>query len=487
MRPNPISRSILIPGMLFIAVVSGAWWVWQSKPEPRDVPVIIYLVDTLRADRLGVYGYTERATSPRLDALANESVVFNEVYAPAPWTLPSVASMLTSTYLCEHYIFSGRNMLNASFKTLPELLQGAGYFTGGAYTNLWVGPGNGLARGYDNFIFTGGADQRHAPEMKELLQQAGDRPFYLYMHTMEPHDAHAAHSEYIQKLGHVGVEIRAQYKDAHERFIRYKEADWEKRQPPGTTDNTALLDETMAFFEQHKDEMSLLYDAAVLQADSNLGEVIDALREAGIWDQAIFIFVSDHGEEIGEHGGWFHDQSLYEELTRVPLLIHFPASAFAGRRIDGPVSLIDVMPTILDYLGRSELCAECRGNSLMGALRGESLSPDNFPGVKSLRFNQRSFYKAIKRSRGDANVAVRQGPWKGIWNIELETLELYDLTVDPGELNNVSAREPELANRIAAQTSSWLQSCAETARPPQGPAKLDEDAKEQLRSMGYLN
>ena len=124
-------------------------------------------------------------------------------------------------------------------------------------------------------------------------------------------------------------------------------------------------------------EIDLLYDAAVLESDANLGSVIDELKETGRWDETLFILVSDHGEELGDHGGWLHDQSAYDELIRVPLVIRFPGDEFAGRRIEGPVSLLDIVPTIMDYLHRPELAANCRGQSLMPLLNMRLLEPSN--------------------------------------------------------------------------------------------------------------
>lgn len=481
-----LSRSAILPGLLIVGVISGGWWIWQATMY-RSVPVVIYLVDSLRADRLGFYGYTERPTSPNLDELAKESVVFEQAHAAAPWTLPSVASLITSVFPCEHQIYSGLNRISSSFDTLPEVLRDLGYFTGGAYSNLWVGPNNGLADGYQHFIFTGGADQEHAPEVQNLLQEAGDKPFYFYLHSMEPHDTHATLSEYIIELGHVPVDLRLQYKSTHERYVKYKEADWEAHQPLGTTDNTALQKKAMAFFADNKESLNLLYDASVLRADSNLGDVVAELKKTGAWDESVFIFISDHGEEIGDHGGWFHDQSVYEELTRIPMLIHFPGNEFAGQRIIEPASLLDIMPTVLDYLGRSKLCQQCRGKSLMPIIDPRRTQIEGGAAVQSLRTNIRTFYAPMKRERGDMNVAVRDGRWKGIWNLELDSMEIYDLEADPGELRNLADEHRELVGSLTQQATTWLKSCLSRARPPDGPSPLDDETKARLRAMGYLN
>ena len=116
---------------------------------------------------------------------------------------------------------------------------------------------------------------------------------------------------------------------------------------------------------QRADAINDLYDGEVLQADDVVREVVQALKKRKAWDNTLFILLSDHGEELGDHGGWEHDHSVYEELVHVPLLIRFPGGKHAGKRVARPVSLIDIKPTILDYLGRPDLAEGCRGRSLM--------------------------------------------------------------------------------------------------------------------------
>ena len=243
----------------------------------------------------------------------------------------------------------------------------------------------------------------------------------------------------------------------------------------------------MAFFADNIESINLLYDASVLRADSNLSEVVAELKEAGAWDNSVFIFISDHGEAIGDHGGWFHDQSVYEELTRVPMLIHFPGDEFAGQRIIDPVSLLDIMPTVLDYLGRSKLCEQCRGRRLLTVIDPERARTEERSSVQSLRTNIRTFYAPMKRQRGDVNIAVREGKWKGIWNLELDAMELYDLDVDPREQTDLADEHPELVGSLTERATTWFKSCLGRARKPDGPSSLDDESKARLRAMGYLN
>jgi arylsulfatase A-like enzyme len=236
-----------------------------------------------------------------------------------------------------------------------------------------------------------------------------------------------------------------------------------------------------------QESIDILYDASVRWADANLGEVIAALKYSGVWDDAIFVFLSDHGEEMGEHGGWFHGQSVYEELAHVPLIIHFPRGEHGGQRISRPVSLVDLMPTIFDYIGEPGLCERCRGKSLMSLINGEYDIGDPDVAIPAMRHNDSFYYRPFKEKRGDLNVVVRRDQWKGIWNDELGAMELYDLTLDPGELSDLSVRQPQLVQGMSEKARNWLKICKNNAVEPERAEEMDEETRERLRALGYLD
>jgi arylsulfatase A-like enzyme len=508
------------PVFLFCAALligaAGAWWIAQPEseqainsttgdtarqqkiPERRDVPVIIYLVDTLRADRLGLYGHDQHVTSPRIDALAAESVVFDRAYAPGPWTLPSVTSLVTSTFACEHQMLETMKTQaerrtavgpGPALKTLAEQLHSINFLTGGFYANSVIGKSSGLHRGYDEYVLRKSFVTRDARlrDIQAFLDRAGRTPFFLYIHTMEPHGITNTPARFIRRIGNIDLNIRRPVGNSILVYNGLRHADWKLGNPLGTTDNTPEQQQIFTYLEGLRESIKILYDAAVLRADTNLGDLVQVLRDKGLWDKAIFIFLSDHGEELGEHGGWFHGQSVYEELMRVPLIIHFPDGEFAGQRIDEPVSLVDIMPTIFDYLRRPELCDGCRGTSLLPLLREPSDSGKAGRSIPALRINTVNYYRPWKESRGDINVIVRQDRWKGIWNDELRNLELYDLEQDPGERSNVSAEEPEVGKVFSDRARAWLKDCWAQAKQPEELGEIDEESQERLRALGYFN
>ena len=476
-------------GLCLAVVAGGVWWFYQVHMPVRTVPVIIYLVDTLRADRLGVYGYTTRATSPVIDALAAESVVFDQAYAPAPWTVPSVASLITSTFLCEHRVLSERNRLDPDHQTLAERLGRAGYFTLAIYENDYAGPLAGLDRGY-RISELKDPKLVNPPTMgkrvEQVLEQVRNDRFYLYIHTMEPHNINWTPIEIINTFDFVPVDQRRDYSRAYAEYHKVMAPDWSAGQPLGMTDNRAAQHKALNVLEAMHESVDLLYDASVFWADTNLGDLIERLKRSGIWDKAMFIFLSDHGEEFGEHISWFHEQSVYEAVARVPLIVKFPGGRYGGTRIDAPASLVDIMPFILNYLGRADLCEGCRGTSFLPDVTGAVRTEVGGISVLSVRNDQKVYNWDLEKVRGHVNVAVRQGHWKGIWNDDVERFELYDVISDPDERADLSAENPGLAGRLQSHAQRWLEDCRKNAWQTGARGELDAETAERLRALGYV-
>jgi arylsulfatase A-like enzyme len=483
-----VPRIRWIAGMILIVLIVSVWWQKRGAVTRSSPAVIIYLIDTLRADRLGIYNYDQH-TSPNIDALAAESVVFDQAYAPAPWTLPSVASFLTSTFVCEHGLNGiKKNGLNPNLKTLPERIKDAGYVTGGYYTNAWVGPIAGLDRGYDFYTELGLGEDDFSGHVKDFLSEHSGNPYFLYLHTMEPHDIWNLPYEYIDTNNFIGVDDRENYRQLLIDASELRQIDFTHDRLPGTTDNTTEQIEVGAKLAEKINMASMLYDGAVRLADTNLGKVIDQLKKAGEWDRSVFVFLSDHGEEFGERGNWFHGHSVYEEMIRVPLIVHFPNSEFAGQHVGAPVSLVDVMPTLLELLEIESPCGDCRGRSLLPFIQSNSPNTMEYTAtIESMRMEWPWYFKPWQELKGRVNIALRKGKWKGIWNAELEQLELYDLQSDHAELSDVRADNPQLANELSNKATEWLGECRNLAKKPVEVPEAGERTKEKLRALGYFN
>jgi len=454
-------------------------------PGGRQPNVVVFLIDTLRADRLGVYGY-DKPTSPRIDALARQSTVFTHCYAAAPWTLPSVVSLMTSQFSCEHGVVIDGQAVSTSTKTVAERMKQAGYQTASFYANPYAGPISGLDRGFDHCAFHRFAD---GEVLDAWLDTAGDEPFFLYIHNIEPHDGFLAPQRLVAEFGSVPQARMDAIGKMLQKYRQLTRADFAAGRPVGTTDNTDEQTQLMRQLAGHLDEINVMYDAAVRLADERVGSVIDALKRRGVWDDTIFIVTADHGQEFYEHGGWQHDQSEYEELVHVPLIVRQPPGTAHVDKLDAIVSLVDVAPTLTGALGL-ESPPTWRGRSWYAALRpGAPPVPDDNPVIPSIRINRKKYYRPYKESRGDTNIVARLGSWKGIHDVEIDKYELYDLAADPGEQHDVAADHPDLVAQLRAASGPWLRACVAAGAGQSGESagKMNDVVRERLRSLGYID
>lgn len=426
----------------------------------RDAPartdnVVLYVVDSLRADRTGVHGYHTVDSTPRLEALAAESAVFMSAYAPAPWTLPSLVSLMMTTVPCEHGVLTRHERLPPSAPTFARRLRRAGYGTVGLFATTWAGPRYGLQQGFEIFEFSRRTDGTVVAAALDRVES----PFFLYVHGAEPRDPMEHALPERPGFTTVGADVRAELEELRRQYVKATRADFLADQPIGTTDNTDEQQRLLDALTARRDAYSALYDAAVRTADDRLGSVIDALKARGVWDSTIFIVCSTGGAEFGEHGGWFDDQSVYEELIHVPLLIRFPGGEHAGVRVQEPVSLIDVMPTVFEYLKRPGQAKQTRGRSLMPLLAAGGAPGQSPPSVVSHRMNRMTRFAPHFAVRGDENIVVRAGPLKLIWNLHRDTTELYDLAEDPAEAVDLAERRPKISEQLLEIARSAAEKC----------------------------
>jgi hypothetical protein len=388
--------------------------------------------------------------------------------------------MFTSTFICENRTISDRDRLPESLQTLTQQLQTIDYRTYSLFGNAYAGEDFGLDRG----IEVSSASRRNdAKKMVDIFGGRPPSPFYLYIHNMEPHGGERFRGAPMEDFLEVSGELREELMGRFEHYRRLTRVDFVVGRELGTTDNTDEQRAEMEFMNTHLESNWALYDAAIRLADERVGSVVGQLVEWGLWDETLFILVADHGEELNDHGGWQHDQSVYEELVRVPLIVKFPTARWAGTRVEDPVSLVDVMPTILDYLTRKDLAGGARGKSLLPVIEGDEVPG---PRVVSVRINRKKHYRPWKESRGDVNVVVRDGRFKGIWNQEIGRMELYDLDSDPGELHDLSQDEIEVAEKLTRFAQEWFAECGALDLEADS-ANLSDETKEQLRSLGYLD
>ncbi len=489
-------------GIVVLAIaVTGALAAWRLLP--RRPNVIVIAIDTLRADALGSYGGPGNPT-PYLDALAAESVRFDQATASACWTLPSFASMLTGVYPDAHGVRKPTDRLSPTFMTLAELLKDGGYRTAAFTAGGYLAPTFGLSQGFDEFDHkteTGRFREKTARVLDWI--DGADEPFFVLFHGYDVHSPYApgeppppprgyappgidvveALNQRIEKkrrtddldLGALQTAYLTVDPGSKAELTRFRRnyADWEGRA-------RRPIVETWRSLPRYSDDLSWIrasYDAEVREMDQDVGAFLAALAARGYLDDTVVVVVSDHGEAFMEHGECDH-QTVNEIVARVPLLIR-PAGGTTGRVVADPVRGLDLFATLLDVCG-IEYRGFGQGRSLVPALSGGALPPE-----------PACCFQNAAREHATDEVSIRWQDWKlitgGRFAADEPPYRLFDLGRDPGEETDLGAGEPERASRLLDMLARIrTQSARYLAAVTTATATLDEDTIRALTELGYL-
>ena len=418
--------------------------------------VILYVVDTLRADHLGVYGY-ELPVSPELDRFATESVTFDAAFAQAPWTLPAMASVFTGLGPRTHNANTKESRLPSEVETLAELMRAAGYSTGAVVANGFVSQTFGFDQGFDGFKLLPHLETRAEQVLAEaagwLDTANGRQPIFLFLHSIDPHDSY----------------------DPPRQFRPEMTAD-PGNENVGTRDGMKVLKGSAASPEPEQLARLLsLYDGEVAYTDWAFGQFVEELRQRGLYESSLIIFMSDHGEEFFEHGSWLHGHTLHSELIDVPLMLRFPNALHAGTRVAAPVQQVDLIPTLVEYLGL-EAPSGLEGRSLLTHVgaesgRGEGAKPEPVVSYLENRW-----------------VSIVLGNWKLIARPKggkLKRRALYDRIRDPQETRNLAAERPVLAGFLSFSIAKHF--LTQQRQLASAKADIDREMEERLKALGYLD
>jgi arylsulfatase A-like enzyme len=445
----------------FVALLACACGGADGERDGRP-DILLISVDTLRADHLGCYGY-ERDTSPALDGLAAEGVLFTTATSSTSWTLPAHASMFTGLPQSVHGLDRTTRVLADERATLAESLQRAGYHTLGAWSGPYLHPHFGLAQGFDDWVSCVGYDiagegQLHGKDRSahrssheditspRLLAQVerwmnarDERPLFLFVHMWDVHYDFLPPAPYDSMF----------------------DPDYN-----GPIDGRDLSNLATALPPRDLEHLIALYDGEIRWTDHHIGAMLELVGE-----EAIVVVTSDHGEEFFEHGHFGHRRTLYEESIRVPLIIRAPGMAHAGRRAADLASVMDVAPTLLELAGASPL-PETMGRSLVPAWTSSALDP--VPLMSELYL--RKAYTLALRTPGHKLILG-------------EERELFDLQQDPGELRPLGAEAaPPLTTEAHAALLAELQRLARQHElPGAADAELPAQIDAELRKLGYID
>ena len=491
---RPRLRPLLI-GLVAVAAVVGTIGLslrgmgpiaTDASAGPGKPNVVLIVIDSLRADALGAYG-SAKAT-PNIDRLARESVVFEYAFSVAPWTLPSMASLFTGLYPGVHGTGVEFTQLDRQPTTLAEHFRNAGYATLAVLNQrLFSTAASGFDRGFedvcsvecrplsllkqvpaaDRLIRSGrpldGLDPSPTRQVARSAIRGIERarqPFFLWTHWFDPH------APYDPPADRTPIETEKKVFNTSGSWLRLK-----------------LIDREVFFrlFRGHYfvsqdllDAVKALYLAELQEVDVQVGKLIAALKEKGLYDGTIIVLLSDHGEEFWEREKWDHGHSVHQEILHIPLLVKIPGAA--PTRIATRVTNLDILPTLLDLAGLSYDPRSIQGESLVPLIRGARGADRTFMAESCLYYQEQ---KAVYRNN-----------LKAIWYSFRRPPELYDLERDPGEEHDLAAERPralsELKELLDRMTASNLvlrrKLLGEGARSsgPVNPATLD-----QLKAIGY--
>jgi arylsulfatase A-like enzyme len=409
--------------------------------------IVIIAIDSLRADHLGCYGYP-KATSPAIDALAAESIVFDSAFASGIPTMPSFTTLYTGLHPYRHGIVAhiGKRRLSERILLLPQIAKQRGYVTA-ACDNLVVqgeGSGSWFARGYDyysGFVYKPFSDQSSKLTDRALgfIREYAGRPLFLFLHYWDPHSPYGPLPPYdtMHYEPGSGPVAMADVRNIHPEYYDAFLGDMKLRYP----DDYAYV--------------VAQYDGEISQVDVEVGRIVGALKARGLWDNTILVLMSDHGESFGEGELYFDHHGLYDAVTRIALLLRVPGKV--TRRVDALVSTEDILPTLGDMVGLPELPYPLTGTSLMPLLNGT--------------LNEVRPYVVSVESTRQASLALRTPRWKVILPI-VEDAEgqplpdfygrprcanplLFDLWSDPVERHDLGGELPNKLAELLGMLKEW--------------------------------
>jgi len=464
----------------------------MKSPDHR-ANVILISMDTLRMDHMGTYGYS-RATTPKLDRFARRCIVFDRAYTQASHTLPAHTSIMTSLYPDTHGVLKMEDALTANVKTLAELLAQRGYETAAFVNTGWLDPKFDLNRGFEIYDFYHDQGQkqgqvrhqygRNAEETNRTvfswLAHPPKEPFFLFVHYFD------IHSDWK----------RLPY-DAPPPYGNMFTGDYKGNFSGGEGGIFAsqylqkMNKEGKHFEEDDRKYIESLYDGGIAYTDEQVGELLQRLEKNKLLEHSIVIIVSDHGEEFQEHGMVLHEQ-VYEELVHVPWIMKLPKDPWYSlhnliskirfqtssglqkkalpQRIGAPVQLIDLMPTVLDYLN-IKWPEYVQGRSLKGLIEGKEPSDTAI----------------YSRNISGSQYSITEGKWKLVYKYPEGEKQLFDLDTDPHETKDLSQAEIDRSALLEKHFLAWFKTVKQAGNAFRSHKKeIDKKTREDLKSLGYI-
>ena len=450
--------------VLTSCVLSVATIALSAGPDRRRLNIIVITVDALRADHLGVYGYS-RPTSPSIDAFAKEAVVVSDGISQAPYTKASIASLLTGLYPTAHKTYTtgvsfaqlmttgvgktslpSTDVLGPELQTLPEALHDVGFETFALTSNPYLIPDFGFAQGFEHFRFLSErgdlASARFVlAEATKALDGRSQRPFFLWVHLMEPHSPYTPPEPYRSMFPPLA--------------------------PPHPIDPSVIPAWIRIGDSRDLNLYEARYDGEVRTADAAIGGFFEELRRRRLWDRTVVVVTADHGESFMEHGVLEHNTWLYDELVHVPLVIRIPG--IAARRARTQLQIVDLYPTLARIAG-ARVPMGLHGIDQLLQLQGRA-APDSY-----------AYSEVVGR-----RFSIRTLEWKYISSLQ-GGRQLFDLRADPREQKNLARQQPERVEQLERELRRVVAMAVKSGESVSGQSSpVAPEVLRQLRSLGYIS
>ncbi len=515
MRPRSSVKFITFL-LVLVFVAGGAYLIFEPKPP---LNVILISIDTLRPDRMGVYGHRPlgRTTTPYLDEFSSRGALFDNAVSTTSWTLPAHYSLMTGVPNDFHNVVQDRVPPSIGLPMLAEVLQKAGYATGGFYSGPYLHPIFGFEKGFGVYescmrhrtmydVDLNSLDtkkRRSVATANEMLSQKAitsetvtrkglkfvtDRlpsrndgqPFFLFLHYFDVHNDYLPPAPFDKRFG-----------QPYDGWVKGEGVTYDPRYAPDMA-------------RRDLDRLLALYDGEIAWVDQNIGNLFEGLAELDpdILDNTLVIITSDHGEEFFEHGEIAHRSNLYQHQVRIPLIVVCPAVIGGDLEIDSCATIYDIFPTVTDYVD-VEIPDYIFGRSLRDAINGtepnappaileltdvpkprENEIRDRFKKHSSLIYGGMKLIHIEERQWSPKNAVDFDGALLG------EHYELFDLRADPGETENIAPQRPDLLDRMMGIKKELSKALADLKQlnlqyDGSGAVEIPAHIREQLDQLGY--
>ncbi len=515
-------------GLAMLAAPAGA----SGGPATKRPTVLLVTIDTIRADRVGCYGH-DRRTTPVIDRLAGQGLLFREAVATVPLTTPSHTSIFTGLHPRSHAVLGNSWRLGDSFTTLAERFRESGYRTAAFVSAVVLDPRCGLDRGFGHYsaLPRPGPDdamsiprpggppaegsapgrtrrmtgrQRPGNETVDAAlawmdSQQGKAPLFVWVHLYDPHQPYDPPQPYLELFGpergerSLSTILRPGFDEPEfehrEERVQRDMARRRERVPPSHRDPRSMITAT-SLTDSERQRIDELYDGEVAFADFQVGRLLAWLKGRGLYDGTVVAVMGDHGETLGEHHDYYgHHHVLYDTSLRIPMALRLPGGA-DGQIRSAAASTVDLFPTLLHAAGLAKH-AGLDGRDLLRVTAGRPLYCETYLGIRP-RHMPDDFERRPLTGRFATGIhqhAVRDGRWKLMLANGGDTSpQLYDLEADPGEQTDVAGSHQDLTRALLRHWQRWCETHAlpQRDRSHRPDPVVDEEMREKLRQLGYV-